>query len=201
MPDQSTTVRICTYCGKTLLPRHQRFCSRPCYRGYYAQESDRLRWTSVNKTTSCWLWAGKMRGKGYGTTTVQGYPEYVHRAAWVQATGQPIPRGMHVCHTCDIRHCVRNDELGEYTVDGIAYVRWGHLFLAPREINCRDAVLKGRTPTGERGGMVKLTKAIVLSIRDDFASKRMNQKQLAALHKVSTSNISAIIQRETWTLI
>ena len=52
---------------------------------------------------------------------------YAHRQAWVQNFG-PIPKGMYVCHTCDVRNCINPE----------------HLFLGTQSDNIRDMATKGR---------------------------------------------------------
>jgi hypothetical protein len=103
----------------------------------------------------------------YGTLKIggrQGRDVRAHIAAW-RVTGEPIPPGYFVCHTCDNRVCVRNDEVGTYTVDDVAYPRRGHLFCAPRLANIADAVAKGRTTRGEANPRARLTEALVREIR------------------------------------
>src|SRR5687767_7062345 len=52
----------------------------------------------------CILWtAGK--GNGYGVFYVEKKYQLTHRLAWRIANG-PIPRGLVICHTCDVRNCV-----------------------------------------------------------------------------------------------
>jgi len=71
-----------------------------------------------------------------------------HQVAWEQAAGQPIPPGHIVCHVCDVRNCVNTDGSGVYTVDGVDYPRYGHLWLGTHKANARDRVLKGRVGPG-----------------------------------------------------
>jgi hypothetical protein len=52
---------------------------------------------------------------------------YAHRRAWEEAFG-PIPDGMLVLHTCDVRNCVNPE----------------HLFLGTNKENTQDMVTKGR---------------------------------------------------------
>ncbi len=48
-------------------------------------------------------WMDKTRGKMTGTTA--------HRAAWVASSGEQIPEGMTVDHTCKVRPCVNPEHL------------------------------------------------------------------------------------------
>lgn len=86
-------------------------------------------WRFVNKTDGCWLWTGALRTTGYGVINL-GRPagiESAHRVSWVIHYGK-IPTGYFVCHTCDVRPCVRPD----------------HLFLGTSRDNIYDMIRKGR---------------------------------------------------------
>jgi hypothetical protein len=88
-------------------------------------------WAKVQKTDGCWLWIAGTIPDGYGVIAIKfqnGWRSVLaHRLAWEFKNG-PIPEGMEVCHSCDIRNCVRED----------------HLFLGTRLDNIRDAAEKGR---------------------------------------------------------
>ncbi len=85
-------------------------------------------WAQVDKTDTCWLWTGYRMANGYATTANGSGKELVHRVAWDVYTGSPAPKDMLVCHTCDTRHCVRQD----------------HLFLGTPKDNTQDMLSKGR---------------------------------------------------------
>ena len=71
-------------------------------------------WARADKTGDCWLW----------TTS----PWAPYRRAYELANG-PIPKGLCVCHTCDVRQCVKPE----------------HLFLGSQGDNMRDCAQKGRS--------------------------------------------------------
>lgn len=90
-------------------------------------------WSKVQKTDGCWLWQGATTGAGYGGFNIKGDLIGAHRVAY-ELTFGPIPDGLLVCHTCDVRHCVNP----------------AHLFLGTHTDNMQDCKTKGRTMVGDR---------------------------------------------------
>lgn len=78
----------------------------------------------VNKTETCWEWTGTT-SRGYGQMITNGRTLPTHRLSFCLDVG-PIPKGLHVCHHCDNKRCIRPD----------------HLFLGTPSDNMRDAVKK-----------------------------------------------------------
>lgn len=160
-------------------------------------------WNHVDKTSDCWIWTGPKRTTGYGQTHVwhktRWKLEQAHRVAW-ELTNGPIPSGIFICHTCDVRLCVRPD----------------HLFLGTARENTRDMVRKGRArggrhigaanyfaqhpeiSRGERNGRAKLTEQQVTEIRQRRADGGTSQVELARQFGVSQGMISKIVRRDNW---
>lgn len=174
MPGKPTIPRACEHCGAPFMAHarkvrigQSRFCSRRCSAlvcgfGVYSRlpreprdgkpvhpyftdrprrdEAERF-WEKVSKTDCCWLWIGTGIPSSYGQFAIRKDDgrwthEGAHVTAW-RLTNGPVPTGMEVCHNCpcgDKKRCVRPD----------------HLFVDTHLENVRDAVRKGRIPSGDR---------------------------------------------------
>lgn len=75
----------------------------------------------------CLIWQGAVNSKGYGTISVHGETQYVHRLMYAIHHGE-APAGEFVCHTCDTRRCIAPE----------------HLFLGTPKDNHKDMETKGR---------------------------------------------------------
>ena len=109
-------------------------------------------WSRVARSETCWTWTGALQKTGYGRLKIDQRGRFAHIVAWWIATGQWPQPGQCVCHACDNRACVRNDDTGSYVVDGIAYERRGHLWLGSIAANMRDMCLKQRAASGDANG-------------------------------------------------
>lgn len=169
-------------------------------------------WTKVRKTKSgCWLWKGALYSNGYGVFSLDGKMTGAHRASWVLTFGS-IPKGLCVCHTCDVRNCVRPS----------------HLFLGTQKDNIHDCIRKRRFSTGKKHAKAlkrrapyylsasyrsacregarkgaqhhnaRLTETKVRKIREIYVTGKVTQKQLAARFKVNQAVISTVINRKAW---
>jgi hypothetical protein len=85
-------------------------------------------WDKVEVGAECWEWTGNRSTGGYGQFWMNGKLNPATHFAWLLATGCLVPEGLHVCHHCDNRGCVRFD----------------HLFVGTRLDNMQDCVRKGR---------------------------------------------------------
>lgn len=89
-----------------------------------------FRYAFPEPNTGCWLWGASLKeGKcgGYGQLKVNGKEVTAHRVSYMIHKG-PIPKGLYVLHTCDVRSCVNPD----------------HLFLGTQKDNIHDMMKKGR---------------------------------------------------------
>ena len=105
---------------------------------------------------------------------------FAHRFSWSIFVGE-IPKGMCVCHKCDIRNCVNPD----------------HLFIGSIYENNKDTLSKGRYAVGESNGRSKLTPEQVIEIRKKSAngSRRID---IANEFKIHETTLDAIIKRKNW---
>jgi hypothetical protein len=87
-----------------------------------------LFWSRVHASAGCWLWRGTVASCGYGYMSFgRGSKRLVHRVMHEIMRG-PIPVGLFVCHTCDVRQCVNP----------------AHFFLGDAKANADDMIAKGR---------------------------------------------------------
>ncbi len=113
---------------------------------YYTQPLIDLFWSRVKigLEDECWLWQAGKFSDGYGAFWIPKLKKLFksHRVSW-ELSNHRIPKGLLVCHECDVNGC-NNPK---------------HLFLGTPLQNMQDRDKKGRknTPVGEQHGMTKLT--------------------------------------------
>lgn len=144
--------------------------------------------------TPCDIHQGTTNGR-YGLVYVPGRGmQYAHRLVWEREHG-PIPKGLYVCHRCDVPLC---KELS-------------HLFLGTPKDNVEDARSKGRLASpektkhaGETNGMSKLTRDDVARIRSTVAANPvgtrggLNISEAARVYGVSRTTIRAALSGRSW---
>lgn len=144
---------------------------------------ERLKVHSEKVASGCIEWTGSTDRSGYGQIRISKKLWPAHRAAYEYLV-EPIPEGLHVCHTCDNKRCINIE----------------HLFVGTRNDNMRDMVQKGyRDIKGEKSPGNKLTNKEVLSIRQEYSGKYGDYRKLGKAYSVHPSTITAIIKRTTWT--
>lgn len=148
----------------------------------------------VNKTEECWLWTGSILKKsGYGRIDIKRKHYKAHRLSYELFKGSL--NDLHVCHTCDVRHCVNPD----------------HLWLGTITENIADRDAKGRTARGASiSNTAKLTEAKVLEMRalwnregallkpGQHGKPGLNYSRLGILYGVSPPMARNIILRKNW---
>lgn len=130
----------------------------------------------------CWPWRNGDNVKGYGQVNMAGRRRPSHVVAWEIANNQPMPEGMHGCHSCDYPPCCNPK----------------HVFAGTPKNNKHDSMAKGRDAHGARHGRAKLSAARVIEIRAEHLAGNIRQVDLARKHNVSTTTISRIILGKRW---
>lgn len=147
-------------------------------------------WSNVSGPTGekgCRLWiAGHAKSK-YGILSWRGKVRTAHTVAYELQHG-PIPPGLEVCHTCDVRDCVRAE----------------HLVLGTTAFNAQDSWAKGRNifqrhpelrPRGERHPKAKLDWTKVREIR---AAIDPDPAELAHRYGVHPDTIKNVLRNKFW---
>lgn len=156
-----------------------------------ASLSDRF-WEKVDRrgAQDCWLWMATRTSFGYGSFRVGSATdgtrrkEMAHRMAYMLATGQDIPAGKVIMHSCDNPQCVNPAHLsvGTYSENGkAAYDR-----------HRRFSTVKSR----EKHPRAKLTEDQVTYVRS--IGKMRTLRSLAKEFNVSRSTIDAIRRNVNW---
>jgi hypothetical protein len=132
----------------------------------------------------CWLWTGAMvHSTGYGTIEQNGRTLGAHRVSYELHKG-PIPKGLQVCHKCDVRACVNPD----------------HLFLGTASDNAQDMHRKGRAnnPIGDAHAKAKITERDIPKILARLLIGH-SCAEIAADYGVTDCAINAIRRGKSWT--
>lgn len=90
----------------------------------------------ADPTSGCWIWLGSiLQRTGYGRIKISGQDHRAHR--WVyEVLRAPVPDGLLLRHTCDIR----------------CRVNPNHLIPGTAADNINDAKIRGRMAAGDRHG-------------------------------------------------
>jgi len=150
---------------------------------------ERRFWERVDQGSgnACWLWTGAISTSGYGTFAFRhGDKRAAHRVAWFLAHGAFPGPGLHVCHRCDNRLCVRPT----------------HLFLGTAADNVADMDAKGRRNSearhrGESSPRAKLREPDIVEIRR-LSDAGFSQVVIADRFSVHASAISRVLNGRRW---
>ena len=171
----SMLIKYCTNCGTQISnPSYNaKCCSLQCV---FERSSN----TPPN-AAGCILWTGTKRPDGYGLVQYKGQQDLAHRFAYINAYG-PIPKGMVVCHKCDVTDCINPS----------------HLFIGSQADNVEDCRKKGRVNFGENHWNSKLTVEAVLDIKTHLRNKTMRGVALAKKYGVTAAVIYHIKAGRLW---
>ena len=134
----------------------------------------------VAESGPCWLWGGAKSHRGYGLFHKRGTANKnisAHKYAW-EAENGPVPAGLHLMHTCDIRACVNP----------------AHLCPGTPAQNSQDMVKKGRSTRGEKNPCARLTALQAAAIRNDGRT----QATIAREYGLDPSTVSNIKSGKLW---
>jgi hypothetical protein len=134
--------------------------------------------------SDCWLWIKGRAKAGYGMLQRGDYSGSAHRFSYLNFKG-PIPEGMFVCHSCDVRSCVNPD----------------HLWLGTAKDNSQDCSRKGRVRvpgcSGEDHGASIMTEDKVIELRR-LRAEGWRGVDLAKRFGIHQSTVCQITQRRSW---
>ena len=116
---------------------------------------------------------------GYGMFYPTSKQAAAHRSSWELEHG-PIPKGLCVLHTCDVRLCVNPR----------------HLWLGTRGDNNRDRAEKGRS-SDRRGELNPNTKLCAEQVRE-IRTTEATSDELARTYGVARRTINNILSYATW---
>lgn len=129
----------------------------------------------------CWVWTRALN-KGYGMISIgNGKLRGAHIVAWELATGESLPKGMVIRHTCDNPPCTNP----------------AHLLVGTHADNVNDRVEHGQPNKGTDNPRAKLTDDDVRTIRR-LSHSGMAQKTIAKQFGINQANVSMIVTRQTW---
>jgi hypothetical protein len=135
----------------------------------------------------CWLWTATKDKDNYGKLCFSLRPR---RKAMVIASRlmlflfKPFDESLQVLHTCDNPQCCNPH----------------HLFAGTSKENTQDAFNKGRRRilSAEERNSTKVTREQVESIRIEYKSGGITQKELALKYKLTQGGISNIVNGNYW---
>lgn len=128
------------------------------------------------------MWTGAMYLKtGYGHFNVARKSVSAHRFAFREFNG-PIPAGMVVRHTCDVKHCVNPE----------------HLVLGTQAENIEDATKKARHCHGESHGCAKIPEGIARELKLRLGMGRPCTELAVELGIPSVHIVYDIKRGKTW---
>jgi hypothetical protein len=163
------------------LHRYNRLATGTRRKKCHACRRHQLFVSNIGSYGGCWEYGGYMLETGYGRFggTPTAWGGYAHRYAFHRWNGD-IPKGLHICHSCDNRSCVNP----------------AHLWAGTAKDNIQDAKKKKRMAWGPNAGRAKLSKAQVHDMRKRFGT--YSDIDLSKMFDVSATTVWAIRTGRTW---
>ena len=170
---------------------HWRRCSE--YGAPTINEPNRGRWNAlpaserlmaqIRKDGDCWMWTGFTDRDGYGRMRAKVGGVLINKAhtlSYTLHTGELVPKGMLIMHSCDRPGCVNPE----------------HLRVGTHRENSQDMHAKGRArdQTGENGSKAKVTTAVATAILADARP----YAAIAQDYGIAASTVGSIKQRKSW---
>lgn len=142
--------------------------------------------------SGCWIFTGATNEKGYGVVGRGGRGSgnaKAHRVTYEHFKGE-IPKGLFVCHRCDVPSCCNPD----------------HLFVGTNKDNMADCFSKGRGSKPPTNGHIrgsihkgaKLTEFDVIEMRV-LRKLGSTETELANRYGISAATAHRIVSGERWT--
>ena len=141
---------------------------------------DRFWYHVIKRENGCWLFRnnaadyGQMRGDNGKNVTAHRFSYELHNGG--------IPRGMYVCHKCDVRGCVNPE----------------HLYAGTHEDNVKDIIDRGRHRSEKKIqdeiGRRKLSPDQIEKMVQDYKNG-FTQQQLSKKYGLSQGTVSARLRK------
>lgn len=144
----------------------------------------------IGAPDDCWPWTSYVKRGGYGSIILANNKSGIaHRVAW-ELTHGPIPDGLCVLHTCDVRYPIR--DFGSRKCCNPS-----HLRLGTKGENNTERMLKGRGvhAKGSDHFFAKITDDIVRQIRSTQGKTLM---EMARMYGINFGNIWKIRKGIAW---